>query len=513
MPPLYRGGKGKIGGGFMPAMLSVKNINKSFGIVHALKDVTFEVNSGEIMGLVGENGAGKSTLVKIITGAYAKDSGVISFNGEEIRKNSTAVSGKAGIAQVYQTAELWDELTVQENICMGDASFTKYGFVKKSETYRSVNELLKKYGMPIQAETQVKYLSSAMKQFVAIARVLYRKPKLIIFDEPTAVLSDNEVDMLFRIIHELKKEKTTMIYISHRLEEIFKLCDRISVMRDGSLVQVMENKNLTKNDLITYMLGKHLGSMYCENRGRPLSDKKVLELEKVTTEKIKNVSFSLREGEILGITGLVGSGRTETAMAIMGVDRIQSGVVRVNGQEVHFKRPSDAAKSGIFLAPEDRKKQAMVLCRPIRENISLSKLKLIVTNGLIDRKKENKNVFDLCRELKVKCASPEHNVQELSGGNQQKVVIAKAFTADPQILIFDEPTQGIDVGAKAEIYILLEKLRNEGKSIIVISSETEEIQGVCDRTIVMRSGQVSGELEYGELSDTQKILGRMYAEV
>lgn len=496
----------------MPTMLSMKNIEKSFGTVHALQNVTFEVNSGEIMGLVGENGAGKSTLVKIITGAYTKDSGEIVIDGTEVKKNSTSISSKLGVAQVYQTAELWEELTVQENICMGEKSYAPHGFIKKRETYAEVDALLRKYQLPVQPDIQVKYLSSAMKQFVAIAKVLYRKPRIIIFDEPTAVLSDNEVEMLFRIIQMLKEEKITMIYISHRLEEIFRLCDRISVMRDGSLVTTLKNQGLTKEDLITHMLGKHLGSMYCENRGTILSEKKVLELENVTTEKIKNVSFYLREGEILGITGLVGSGRTETAMAIMGVDKILGGEIRVKGKKTNFRKPADAAKEGIFLAPEDRKKQAMVLCRPIRENISLSKLKFIAPKGIIDRNLENRNVSTLCQNLKVKAASVESTVQKLSGGNQQKVVIAKAFTANPDILIFDEPTQGIDVGAKSEIYVLLEKLRREGKSIIVISSETEEIQGVCDRTIVMRNGHVSGEILAEELAKTERILEKMYAE-
>ena len=496
----------------MQTMLEMKNINKSFGVVHALKDVNLEVRKGETMALVGENGAGKSTLMKILTGAYQRDSGAIIVDNEEIQKNTTKTAKQHGIAQVYQQAELVEELSVAENICLGEKAHGRRGIVSWKKMNQLIEELLKHYEIPLHAETQVKHLSSAMKQFVAIAKVLFRNPKIVIFDEPTAVLSDKEVTILFHIIESLKKEGITIIYISHRLEEVFQLSDRVSVMRDGNLVAVLENKKKKKNDLITHMLGKNLGAMYCEQKGKPVSDRKVLELDRVSTDKIHEVSFSLKEGEILGIVGLVGSGRTETAMAIFGADKIKSGRIRVNGKEVKFRVPADAAKAGIFLAPEDRKAQAMVLCRPIRENISLSKLSSIARHGVCNEKKEIENIQKLCTDLKVKMASMESPVQDLSGGNQQKVVIAKAFTADPDILIFDEPTQGIDVGAKAEIYVLLERLRSQGKSIIVISSETEEIQGVCDRAIVMRSGCVAGEIEGEELKQTELILQYMYKE-
>lgn len=496
----------------MQAMLEMRDINKSFGVVHALKDVTLEVREGETMALVGENGAGKSTLMKILTGAYQRDTGRILLGGKEIKKNTTGTAKKHGIAQVYQQAELVEELTVAENICLGEKAHAPRGLVPWKQMYQAADELLAHYQIPIQAVTPVKELSSAMKQFAAIAKVLFRKPKLIIFDEPTAVLSDSEVTILFRIIESLKKEHVTIIYISHRLEEVFQLSDRISVMRDGQLVAVLENQELKKDDLIAHMLGKNLGAMYCEDKGKPISETPVLELIDVTTDKIHKVSFSLKEGEILGLAGLVGSGRTETAMAVFGADRIRSGKMKVRGKEVKFRYPADAARAGIFLAPEDRKGQAMVLCRPIRENISLSRLKSIASHGICDKKKEYTRVQKLCEDLKVRMASVESPVQELSGGNQQKVVIAKAFTADPDILIFDEPTQGIDVGAKAEIYSLLEELRKQGKSILVISSEIEEIQGVCDRTIVMRGGTVVGELNGQELKSTELVLQCMYKE-
>ena len=367
--------------------------------------------------------------------------------------------------------------------------------------------------IPIDANAKVGTLSAAMKQFISIARVLYRKPRVIVFDEPTAVLSDSEVHILMDIIDSLKQEKVTIIYISHRMDEIFQLSDRITIMRDGAVITVLENKNLTKDNLISHMLGKTLGAMYV-TRGKIRSERYVLEVVGLTNDAIKDVSFKLREGEILGIAGLVNSGRTETARAIMGADKLKSGTIKINGTPVKIKNPTDAVRHGLFLAPEDRKKQAMVLCRPIRENISLSKLSSVTNRlGILNSKKEAETIDNLVRALKVKMDTIESPVQDLSGGNQQKIVIAKAITARPNILIFDEPTQGIDVGARAEIYGLLEKLRADGKSIILISSETEEIQGTCDRTIVMRSGHVTGELNAEEMKDTKLMLQYMYKDV
>ena len=497
----------------MSNIIEMKGICKSFGAVKALKNIDFAVQAGETMALVGENGAGKSTLMKVLTGVYTKDAGEICIGGEEIRKNNPVVAKNLGIAQVYQQFEMMDELTVTENICLGDKSFSKHGIVQLKAVTHRTQALLDHYNIPIRADAKLGTLSAAMKQFVSIARVLYRNPRVIVFDEPTAVLSDGEVHILMDIIASLKREEMTIIYISHRLDEIFQLSDRITVMRDGAVITVLENQNLTKDDLIAHMLGKTLGAMYVP-KGKIHSQRYVLEVEGLTNDAIKNVSFKLREGEILGIAGLVNSGRTETARAIMGADKLKSGTIKINGTPVRIKNPTDAVRHGLFLAPEDRKKQAMVLCRPIRENISLSNLRAVTNSfGILNSKKESESIDKLVRALKVKMDTIESPVQDLSGGNQQKIVIAKAITARPNILIFDEPTQGIDVGARAEIYALLEKLRAEGKSIILISSETEEIQGTCDRTIVMRSGHVTGELSAEEMKDTKLMLQYMYKDV
>lgn len=338
----------------MSNIIEMKSICKSFGAVKALKNIDFAVRAGETMALVGENGAGKSTLMKVLTGVYTKDTGTILIGGEEVRKNNPVVAKNLGIAQVYQQFEMMDELSVTENICLGDKGFSKHGLVQFKTMMRQTQELLDHYHIPIDANAKVGTLSAAMKQFISIARVLYRKPRVIVFDEPTAVLSDSEVHILMDIIDSLKQEKVTIIYISHRMDEIFQLSDRITIMRDGAVITVLENKNLTKDNLISHMLGKTLGAMYV-TRGKIRSERYVLEVVGLTNDAIKDVSFKLREGEILGIAGLVNSGRTETARAIMGADKLKSGTIKINGTPVKIKNPTDAVRHGLFLAPEDRK--------------------------------------------------------------------------------------------------------------------------------------------------------------
>lgn len=492
----------------MTPIIELKDIEKRFGAVHALKKVSLSINEGETIALVGENGAGKSTLMKILTGAYKRDSGTILVEGKEALFNDTISAKKFGIAQVYQQAELWPELSVAENIFLGEKDMSRHGLVNWKHVFKTAAKLLEKYNIPIQETVKVKDLSVASQQLVAIAKVLIRNPKVVIFDEPTAVLSDKEVNILFNIIRMLKKEKITIIYISHRLEEVFELSDRIAVMRDGAMVTVLENKNLTKSDLIVHMLGRHINAMYPE-KNVVESDEVVLELRNVSTDKIRNISFTLRKGEILGIVGLVNSGRTETARAIYGIDRIKQGKMLVFGKPVNFKNPTDAVRHGLFLAPEDRKGEALIQIRPIRENVTLSNLRAISQLGLCNTLQERNLVGKMIQDLRIKADSMESTVSTLSGGNQQKVVIAKAITAKPKILIFDEPTQGIDVGAKSEINSLVQRLGKEGMSVVLISSEIEEVQGMCNRIVVMRNGTVAGIVEQ-DLDDSKHILDLMY---
>ncbi|MEF9973427.1 MAG: sugar ABC transporter ATP-binding protein [Clostridia bacterium] len=493
----------------MPLAIRIENLNKSFGMVHALKNVSLDVYDGETLALVGENGAGKSTLMKILTGAYQKDSGKILVGEQEVTISNTIKAKRLGIGQVYQRAELVPELTVAENILLGEKEFSQKGFVSAKWGREKVGMLLRKYDFPIRPEQIVGALSGALCQLVAIAKVLHRNPQVIILDEPTAVLSDKEVKLLFGMIEELKREKKTIIYISHRLEEVFQICERVAVMRDGMMVTTLKNENLTKDALVEYMLGRAIDKTILEKQ-QNISREVVLELKYVTGKKIKDVSFQLHKGEILGMAGLVNSGRTETARAIYGLDKLISGEVLIEGKVANIRRAKDAVDRGIFLAPEDRRKEAMVLCRSVRENVSLSNLKSICRHRIIQNGGEKRRVYTLCKDLNVKMDSIESPVQNLSGGNQQKIVVAKALTAKPKILIFDEPTQGIDVGAKSEIYAILEKLRNEGLSILVISSEIEELQRVCDRIVVMHDGRLTGEVSGDELSNAQLVLKYMY---
>ena len=378
--------------------------------------------------------------------------------------------------------------------------------------YEKVTEILKRYELPVRADQKVNELSSALCQLVAIIKVLYRDPKVIILDEPTAVLSDKEVKLLFRMIDDLKQQNKTIIYISHRLEEIFQISHRVAVMRDGMMITTLKNENLTKDVLVQHMLGRSIDKNNETKQEHQIGDV-VLELKGVTTAKVKDISFNLRKGEILGMAGLVNSGRTETARAIYGLDKLTAGQIFLDGKPISIKRAKDAVDAGIFLAPEDRRKEAMVLCRPIRENVSLANLNAICKYKVLQSGEERRRVTELCSKMNVKMDGIESLVQNLSGGNQQKIVVAKALTAKPRILIFDEPTQGIDVGAKAEIYAIMEQLRQEGISILVISSEIEELQRVCDRVVVMHEGRLTGEVTGEELMDAEKILNYMYRSV
>lgn len=490
----------------MKPILELKNIDKRFGAVHALKEVSLSIRQGEMIALAGENGAGKSTLMKILTGAYQKDNGEIWFEGNQEEYNNTIAAKKLGIAQVYQQAELVPDLTVAENIFLGEPVMS--GVVKWGILFARAQALLAQYGIPIDARAKVKTLNVANRQLVAVAKVLQREPKLLILDEPTAVLSDQEVTILFHLIEVLKKKGTTMIYISHRLEELFRLCDRIAVMRDGAMITVLDNVHLTKADLIVHMLGRRVDAMFPEKTARQ-SDEVVLEARGVTTDKVSDISFQLHKGEILGVAGLVGSGRTEMVRALYGLDKLKSGAIEVNGKTVKMRSPVQAVQHGMFLAPEDRKGEALVLIRSIRENVTLSNFARMAKRGFIKGKQERTYIETLREELRIKADTIESAVNTLSGGNQQKVVIAKAIAAHPDILIVDEPTQGIDVGAKSEIYALLEKLRKAGLSILVISSEIEEVQGLCSRLLVMRGGKIVGEVSEN-LEDSEHILSLMY---
>ena len=492
--------------------LEFRNIKKRFGNTQALKDVSLSVNAGEILSLVGENGAGKSTLMKILTGVYVKDEGDIYIDGHKEAITNPARAKALGISQVYQQAELIPELSVGENVLIGEEGFGQGGFYSVRKSIRKAQEVLDHYGIPIDASVKLKSLSVANQQMVAIAKVIQRDLKVLILDEPTAVLSTEEIELLFQIVAMLKKKNVAIIYISHKLDEVFRISDRIAVLRDGELITVLENRDLEKDDLISHMLGRRVEKMYPPKLCLA-SGENILEVKGITTDKVKDASFSLKKGEILGLAGLVGSGRTELARAVYGMDPVKKGTVLIDGQEVRIKDPADAVSHGMFLAPEDRRGQALVLVRSIRDNIILSGFGKVSRLGWCNDSEISRVSAQMKTDLNIKAENTKALTGSLSGGNQQKVVIAKAIMADPSILILDEPTQGIDVGAKSEIYFLMQKLVKEGMSILFISSELEELQGVCTRVLVMHDGKISGEVSGDDVEDSAQILNLMYRSV
>ena len=492
----------------MDTIMQLKGINKSFQAVHALVNIDLDIYTGETLGLVGENGAGKSTLVKILTGAHEFDSGEVIFEGKPVQIRGPLHAKNMGISQAYQRAEYVPALTVAENIFLGEEDYAKHGFVSIQAMIVESQKVLEQYGIAIDARTRMNRLSVAECQLVTIVKMLRRKPKLIIFDEPTAVLSDNEVGTLFQIIRQLQREHVTIIYISHRLDEVFKIANRIAVMRDGYMITVLENKNITHENLIEHMLGRKLGMMFPQKNVCG-TNQEILRVEKLNNKNIKDISFSMRKGEILCIIGLVGSKRTELVRAIYGVDRLDSGSICVDGKPVVIHSPRAAIGKGIFLAPEDRKGMGIVPERPISENITYSNLKQFFHLGYVRQKNETKYAEDLKAQIKIKAPTIRTLCSELSGGNQQKVIVAKALTSDPKVLIVDEPTQGIDVGAKAEIYQLIHEMVDRGVSILMITSETEEALGLANRILVMREGRIAGELMEATMN-TKTIISLMY---
>ena len=448
-------------------ILRVKDICKYYPGVKALDGVNFEVKRGEVHAICGENGAGKSTFIKILTGANEPTSGTIEFNGKEYAKLTPKQSMELGISVIYQEFSLIPYLSVAENIFYGRE--IKKGIIRDiAAMEKQAKELCKEMGVDIDVHKRVCDLGIAYQQIVEILKAVSKKSEFIIMDEPTAPLTVKETAVFFKIIQKLKQDHVTIIFISHRLEEVFEICDRVSVFCDGK-----------------YIVGETL-----------------LKVEHLKNKRVHDVSFELKKGEILGFGGLVGAGRTELVRAIYGADPIESGTITFNGKKYSPKSPADGLEAGIGLIPEDRKAQGCVLSLTIRENIVYSILKKISKVSVVQKKQEKEIVDQYIKELNVKTPSPEQLVKNLSGGNQQKVVLAKALATNCEILIFDEPTRGIDVGAKQEIYNLMCKLVEAGKSIIMISSEMPELIGMSDRIVVMSNGENAGELSKGEYDQT-----------
>ena len=480
--------------------VELRNISKSFGGIAALKNVTLEVIAGEIHALVGENGAGKSTLMKILSGACAKDNGQIFIDGNEVQIKNTYDSKKLGIGIIYQEFSLVPALSVAENIFLNQLGATS-SWMNWAAMKKKAVELINNIGFSINPSLKVADLSIAEQQIVEIAKALSEHVRVLILDEPSAVLGPREIQKLFDTLNRLKKEGVTIIYISHHLSEVFRIADRISVLKDGTSVGHLPVAETSRDSIIRLMLGRPLNAMY------PLRDPVIgVEALKVVdihaAEKVKGVSFSVKEGEIIGLAGLVGSGRTETARAIFAADRSAGGTIILFGKELRLRSPQMAVSKGIGMVPEDRKQHGVILSLSVKQNISLSNFKGITDHfGFINAKKEKYNTAELIRRLDIKTENENHETGKLSGGNQQKVSLAKWLNRDCRVLIIDEPTRGVDVGAKVEIYNLINELSHKGVAIIVISSETTELMGICDRILVMRKGKIQGELTKEKYSE------------
>lgn len=472
--------------------VNMKGIKKSFGGIHALKHVDLKVKKGSIHALVGENGAGKSTLMKVISGIYLKDAGEITINGKVVNFTNPKESQSGGVGIIHQELALSPDLSVAENIFLGDLGFGS-SIISEKKLNEEAKKALDQLGFAIDPKTKVGHLSVAYQQMVEIAKCLSKNVNILILDEPTAVLSDKEIDVLFTKLREFRDKGVSIIYISHRLEEIFRLCDAITVIKDGETITELDPAVCTENDIISNMVGREFGGLFPEKK-KP-TDEIVLEIENLSTKGfLRDVNMHVKKGEIVGLAGLVGSGRTEIVRSIFGIDRMETGTVKKFGKKLNIHHPAEAMSCGIGMIPESRKEQGAILSRPIRENITLSNLKGSSKLGVINHADEVTISERLRRSLQIKLGSIEHPISSLSGGNQQKVVIAKWLNTNCDVLILDEPTRGVDVGAKAEIYNVIQDLTSMGYAIIVISSELMEIIGLCHRTYVMSEGQMTGEL-------------------
>ena len=479
-------------------ILSCEGISKSFGGTQALKNVQLHVKPGEVHALLGENGAGKSTLMKIIIGLHKADAGTMFFDGKPYEAKGPVDAINSGISMIHQELNPEPHLTIAESIFLKRED-TNGPFLNKKKQNERTQKILDDFGFKYPATTMIRNLKLADVQMVEIIKAVSSDAKLIIMDEPTSSLDEHETQRLFQVIRELKEKGVAIIYISHRMAEIYEICDMVSVFRDGEFINSARLKDVTNDELIAMMVGRRVENQF-PKVDCPIGDV-VFKAENLSGNGFQNISFEVHAGEILGFSGLVGSGRSETMRAIFGMDPITEGKMYLNGAEVVTKNPRDAIKKGICMVNEDRKNFGLCLHRSIRENVSLPNLPKKQTGVLINQHREKKEVEEVSGRLTLKAASIEHTAFSLSGGNQQKVVLSKWIMAAPKLLIMDEPTRGVDVGAKAEIYTLMGEFAKEGMAIIMVSSELPEIMGMSDRVLVFHEGGISGEFKRESIVD------------
>ncbi len=481
--------------------LKINGIEKSFFGIPVLHGINLSLNEGEVLGLVGENGAGKSTLMNVIGGVHLKDAGTIEVFGNPYEPVSPKSAMNEGIAFIHQELNLFSNLTVAENMFLENFPTGIGKVIDYKKINQKAQETITQYNLPVKPTTVVGTVSTGICQMIEIAKSQMGNARIMIFDEPTTSLSHSEKEKLFQTIRELQKKRISIIYISHILEDVFKLCDSIAVLRDGRIVYDDKAENITQEKLITHMVGREIGQLY------PLSDKSVgdevlLAANNIISEKVKNISIALHQSEILGMYGLIGSGRTEFVRTVYGLDSMSSGEIMVRGEKITNLSPETCIQHGIAFVTEDRHGAGLLLSKPVADNLSLVKLRNILKRfKVVDRKKETETVKDLISKLNIKVTDPKaQTADSLSGGNQQKIVFGKWIAVEPDIFILDEPTRGVDVGAKFEIYSIIMKMAEQGASILMISSEMEELMGICDRILVIKDGAISGELKKKDFS-------------
>ena len=484
--------------------IEMKGIDKSFGSNQVLKGAGFVLEDGEVHALMGENGAGKSTLMKILTGVYTRDEGTVIVDGEEVVYKSPQEAEKAGIVFIYQEINSLFDMTVEENLFMGKEITKGFGIVDKKAMRAKAQEIMDKMGVSIPVDAVMSDLSVGQQQMVEICKALMVDAKVIIMDEPTAALTQSETEGLFEVIESLRKKGVSIVYISHRMEEIFELCDRITILRDGTYIDTKYIKDITMDDVVQMMIGREIGERF-PKRDVKIGDE-VLKVEGLTKNKVFNdVNFSVRAGEVLGVSGLMGAGRTEIMQSIFGNLSRESGKIFIDGEEVTIKNPRQAIAAGIGFVTEDRKTEGLLLEKSIAENIEIANLKKVSGKGVLNKKKQDELVKQGIEEFRVKCFGPWHECNNLSGGNQQKVVLAKWIYTDPKILILDEPTRGVDIGAKKEIYDVINQMAAKGVAVIMVSSELPEVLGMSDRIMVVHEGKVTGIIDAAD-ADQAKVM-------